>query len=112
MGKYNIWYWFFLLRHLGSRRNFWSIEYRSTPSFLLDPWWKGRVVFVEGFLDDIGWSASLTLGDFSFSKDCTSPDSLGLKLDGPKGDIAEEPSEECDAKKSAKALERKSEDGR
>jgi hypothetical protein len=72
-----------------------SIGYRSRPSlevFLLDPCLKGRVVLVEvSLLDDIGWSASLILGDFSL-KDCTSPDSLRFKLDGPKGDIAEESS--------------------
>ena len=74
-----------------------SIEYRSRPSlevFLLDPCLKGKVALVEvSLLDDIGWSASLILGDFDFSlKDCTSPDNLRFKLDGPKGDITEESS--------------------
>jgi hypothetical protein len=60
--------------------------------FLLDPCLKGKVVLVEVFLlDDIGWSASLILVDFSL-KNCTSPDSLRFELDGPKGDIAEESS--------------------
>lgn len=92
---------------------------------------KGRVVFdKDSFLDDIGLSTSLIFGDFSF-KDCTSLDSLRFKLDGPKGDVAEESSEigdhlvsikssdvyknlpeERDSKNSAKALERISEDGR
>ena len=71
-----------------------SAEYRSSPSleevFLLDPCFKGRVVFVEfSLLDDIGWSASLILGDFPL-KDCTSPDSL--RFNGPKDDVAEESS--------------------
>jgi hypothetical protein len=61
--------------------------------FLLDPCLKGRVMFIEVFLlDDIGWSASLILGDFSVLKDCTSPDSLRFKWDGPKDDVAEESS--------------------
>lgn len=50
-------------------------------------------MFIEVFLlDDIGWSASLILGDFSVLKDCTSPDSLRFKWDGPKDDVAEESS--------------------
>lgn len=47
-------------------------------------------MFVEfSLLDDIGWSASLILGDFPL-KDCTSPDSL--RFNGPKDDVAEESS--------------------
>lgn len=69
------------------------MEYRSSPSFLFDLWLKEGVVSVEiSFLDDIGWSTSLILVDFSF-EDCTSPDSLRFKLDRSKGDVAEESSE-------------------
>jgi len=114
MGKYNIWYSFFLLKLFGSRRNFLSIEYRSNPSlevFLLEPCLEGEVASVEAsLLDDCGWPVSPILGDFSFRGSCTTEDDLRFKWDWPGDNVVVE-SEERDSANSARALDRSLVDG-